>query len=171
MEAFQAIEGLPVVRLLKASYLAYPLISAAHIAAIGTLLTSVALMDLRLIGAITSFPETPYVALLRRLALSAFTVAVATGLLMFSVRASHYAQLPVFLAKMALIGLARHELPAVFVVVRARCPWHAAARWRLAGALDSRAAVRSIHRLCLSALPSSNRYICSATAILVLIAN
>ncbi len=106
MEAFQAIEGLPVVRLLKASYLAYPLISAAHIAAIGTLLTSVALIDLRLMGAITSFPETPYVALLRRLALSAFVVAAATGLLMFSVRASHYAQLPVFLAKMALIGLA-----------------------------------------------------------------
>lgn len=106
MEAFQAIEGLPVVRLLKASYLAYPLISAAHIAAIGTLLTSVALIDLRLMGAITSFPETPYVALLRRLALSAFVVAAATGLLMFSVRASHYTQLPVFLAKMALIGLA-----------------------------------------------------------------
>ena len=106
MEAFQAIESLPVVRLLKASYLVYPLISAAHIAAIGTLLTSVALMDLRLIGAITSFPETPYVALLRRLALSAFGVAAATGFLMFCVRASHYAQLPVFLAKMALIGLA-----------------------------------------------------------------
>lgn len=106
MEAFQAIEGLPVVRLLKASYLVYPLISAAHIAAIGTLLTSVALMDLRLMGAVTSFPETPYIALLRRLALSAFAVAAATGLLLFSVRASHYAQLPVFLAKMALIGLA-----------------------------------------------------------------
>lgn len=106
MEAFQAIEGLPVVRLLKASYLVYPLISAAHIAAIGALLTSVALMDLRLMGAITSFPEAPYVALLRRLALSAFAVAAATGLLMFSVRANHYAQLPVFLAKMVLIGLA-----------------------------------------------------------------
>lgn len=106
MEPLQAIEQLDAVKLLKTSYFAYPVVNAVHIAAIGVLLTSVALMDLRILGAFRAVPERPFVALLRRLAFLAFGVAVLSGLLLFSVRASHYAQMPVFLAKMSLIGLA-----------------------------------------------------------------
>lgn len=116
MEPLQAIEQLDAVRLFKTSYFAYPVVNAVHIAAIGALLTSVALMDLRILGAFRTLPERPFVALLRRLALLAFGVAVFSGIMLFSVRASHYAGMPVFLAKMGLIGLAGANF-AVFAVV------------------------------------------------------
>jgi hypothetical protein len=106
VEFFQAVEQLALVRLLKASFIAYPIVNAIHIAAIGALLTSVVLMDLRIIGAFRALPERPLIKLLRRLALLAFGLAALSGLLLFSVRAAHYAQLPVFIAKMGLIALA-----------------------------------------------------------------
>jgi len=106
MEFLQAIEQLGFVRLLKTSFFAYPIVNALHIAAIGALFTSVLLMDLAVLGAVRSIPREKLVALLRRVALTAFVVAVLTGLTLFSVRAMHYAQTQVFLIKIGLIGLA-----------------------------------------------------------------
>ncbi|WP_352477829.1 hypothetical protein [Mesorhizobium sp. M0045] len=63
-------------------------------------------MDLRILGAFRSLPQAPFVALLRRTALGAFGGALVTGSLLFSVRASAYAAMPIFLAKMGLILLA-----------------------------------------------------------------
>ncbi|MER9341911.1 hypothetical protein NKI41_14075 [Mesorhizobium sp. M0601] len=103
---FAGIEQLALVRGLKASFVAYPVINALHIMSIGALLTSVWLMDLRILGAFRSLPQAAFVALLRRTALSAFGGALVTGSLLFSVRASEYAAMPIFLAKMALIVLA-----------------------------------------------------------------
>ena len=42
----QAIEHIGVAKALKASFVAYPLVNAAHILAIGALVTSVILMNL-----------------------------------------------------------------------------------------------------------------------------
>jgi len=106
MELLATLEQLAPVRLLKASFYAYPVVNAVHIAAIGALFTSVALIDLRIAGFFRELPEQPFVALLRRFALSAFLLAALSGLALFSVRATHYAALPVFLLKMALIALA-----------------------------------------------------------------
>lgn len=106
MEPLQAIEQLALVKLFKASFIAYPIVNAVHIAAIGVLLTSVTLMDLRILGAFPVLPEPPFILVLRRFALTAFGFAILSGVLLFAVRASHYAQLPVFLAKMGLIALA-----------------------------------------------------------------
>ena len=72
MEFFQAIEQLGAVRLLKSSFLAYPIVNALHIAAIGAILTSVLLMDFSVLGAIRSVPREKLVSLLRRVALAAF---------------------------------------------------------------------------------------------------
>lgn len=106
MEFLQAIEQLGFVRLLKTSFVAYPVVNAIHIAAIGALYTSVLLMDFAVLGRVRSVPREKLVALMRRIALAAFAVAVLTGLTLFSVRAAHYAETPVFLGKMGLIGLA-----------------------------------------------------------------
>lgn len=100
------IEQLAFVRGLKASFVVYPIVNALHILSIGALLTSVWLMDLRVLGAFRSLPQAAFVALLRRTALGAFGGALVTGALLFSVRASEYAAMPVFLAKMTLILLA-----------------------------------------------------------------
>lgn len=119
MELLAGLEQIAAVRLLKASFFAYPLTSALHIASVGVLLTSVVLLDLRILGLLRAMPEAAFVAMFRRLALWAFTCAAATGLVMFSVRAADYATMPVFLAKMALIALAALNF-AVFVVLERR---------------------------------------------------
>jgi hypothetical protein len=105
-EILAGIEQLALVRALKASFIAYPVVNALHILSIGVLLTSVMLMDLRIVGAFTSLPRAPFLAFLRRTALAAFAGALLTGLLLFSVRAGDYATMPVFLLKMALILVA-----------------------------------------------------------------
>lgn len=100
------IEQLTLARALKASFIAYPVVNALHILSIGALLTSVILIDLRIIGAFRSTPQDALLAILRPTALTAFTGAVLTGCLLFSVRANEYVAMPVFVAKMGLILLA-----------------------------------------------------------------
>lgn len=117
-ELLSAVEQLQLVRELKASFFAYPIVNALHILSIGVLLTSVLLMDLRIVGAFASVPGAPFVALLRRVALGAFAGALITGLLLFSVRARDYAVMPIFLAKMALVLLAGANFLAFLRVTR-----------------------------------------------------
>jgi hypothetical protein len=62
----------------------------------------------------------PLLAVLRRVALAAFAGAVLTGAALFSVRATEYAILPVFWAKMTLILLAGLNLSLFFMLARAR---------------------------------------------------
>ncbi len=101
-----SIEQLALIKALKSSFFAYPIVNALHILAVGALVTTVVLMDLRVIGVIRSVDEKPFVRLLRRVALGAFGLAVLTGALMFAVRATEYAATPLFWIKMGLIGLA-----------------------------------------------------------------
>ena len=116
MELLEAVEGLQAVRLLKSSFYAYPVVNALHIAAIGFLLSSVVLLDLRVGGALPSLPAGPFVSLLRKVALAAFAGAVLTGAALFSVRAVEYSGMPVFLAKMALIVAAGMNL-LIFLII------------------------------------------------------
>ena len=107
MDEFLAgIEQLAIVRGLKASFIAYPIVNALHIMSIGALLTSIWLMDLRILGAFCSLPQAAFIALLRRTAFTAFAGALITGSLLFSIRAREYAAMPIFLTKMTLILLA-----------------------------------------------------------------
>ena len=114
------IEQLAFVRGLKASFVAYPIVNALHIMSIGALLTCVMLMDLRIVGVFRSMPQAPFVALLRRTAFVAFAGALVSGSLLFSVKASEYAAMPIFLAKMALILLAGTNFLAFIRLARAR---------------------------------------------------
>jgi hypothetical protein len=131
MEFFQAIEQLGAVRLLKSSFVAYPVINALHIAAIGALVTSVLLMDLSVLGAIRSIPREKLVALLRRVALAAFGVAVLTGVTMFSIQATDYVRNPVFLVKLGLIVIAALNFAAFTALDRRRPSGEADAALRM----------------------------------------
>jgi hypothetical protein len=106
VELLEAIEGLGPTSLLRTSFVAYPLVNALHIAAIGALFTSVALMDLAVLGFVRSIPREKLIALLRPFALGGFAVAVLTGIALFSVQATAYAGNPAFLVKLGLIVLA-----------------------------------------------------------------
>ncbi len=79
---------------------------------IGFLLSTIILMDLRILGLMAGQPLAGFVALMRRLALAAFGCAVVTGAALFSIRASEYAFNPAFQAKLVLIALAGLNLLA-----------------------------------------------------------
>jgi predicted Abi (CAAX) family protease len=106
MEVLEAVEQLRAVHALKTSFYVYPLVNALHIGAVGALLTSVWMLDLRLLGRLSALPEAAFADLMRKVALGAFVTAAVSGALLFAVRATDYAFQPVFLAKMGLIGLA-----------------------------------------------------------------
>lgn len=101
-----SIEQLALIKALKTSFFAYPVVNALHILAVGALVTCVLLMDLRVIGVIRSVEAGSFVKLLRRVALAAFGLALLTGALMFAVRATDYAGMPLFWVKLGLIGVA-----------------------------------------------------------------
>ena len=106
MEFLEALEQTGLARALKTSFFAYPIVNALHILSIGAVLTSVMLMDLYVLGAIRAVAKAPFMALLRRVALIAFCGALVTGFAMFAIKATDYAAMPVFLAKMTLVALA-----------------------------------------------------------------
>ena len=115
MEFLEALEQLAPVRALRVSFYIYPLVNAAHVLAIGVLLTSVLLMDLRIMGRLSAQPWRPFLKLMRRVGIAAFCGAVATGLLLFSVRAGEYFYNPAFRLKLLLIALAGLNLLALRV--------------------------------------------------------
>lgn len=101
-----ALEQAAPVEALKRSFFVYPLVNAVHIVAIGAVLTTVALMDLRVIGFFRQARPGIPIPLLRNIALTAFAVAVLTGFALFSINATQYVTNPAFLAKMVLLLLA-----------------------------------------------------------------
>jgi hypothetical protein len=116
-----AIEHWPLARGLKTAFIAYPLVSALHVLSIGTLLSSVGLMHLRLAGYARELPTRAFVGLLRRVALTAFGFALLSGTMLFTVRASDYAASPLFLAKLTIIALAVANF-LLFSTIEGRTP-------------------------------------------------
>lgn len=80
--------------------------NALHIATVGATVTCVLLMDLRILGAIASIEQRPFVRLMREAVAVVLPVAILTGLLMFAVRAQEYATNTAFQLKMVLLALA-----------------------------------------------------------------
>lgn len=115
----EGLEASALAQALKTSFVVYPLINAAHILAVGALVTTVLMMDLRLLGLLRAVEAAAFRRLMRRTAVVAFAAAAATGLLLFSVRATDYAANPAFLAKLSLIGLAGINL-LVFAMLERR---------------------------------------------------
>jgi hypothetical protein len=110
LDLLAAIERLAPVVALKSSFYAYPLVNALHILSIGVLVTTVTLMDLRILGQFSALQRTAFVRLTRRGAIAGFSGALVTGASMFAIRASEYVFNPAFRLKMLLIALAGANL-------------------------------------------------------------
>jgi hypothetical protein len=90
---------------IRQSVWAYPAANVGHIVALTLFAASVAIMDIRLVGAFASTPPAAVVRPARRMAMLGFALMAATGLVLFTAEASHVAMNPVFQIKAALIGL------------------------------------------------------------------
>jgi hypothetical protein len=125
-----AIEQIGFVRAFAVASWAYPMVSALHIASLGTLFGLVLVMDTLLLRqrAHADMPS------LHRAALMAFGVAALSGLLLFSVRASDYVINPAFQLKIALIAAAGVNM-LVLHRHRVMHGWASLATWQMTGVI------------------------------------
>jgi hypothetical protein len=96
----------PGAVLLQRSGTAYLLVNAAHILGIGLLVGAILPLDLRLLGLFRSVPLAVVGPWLSRSAAVGVSLALVTGLWLFSVKPAEYLGNVAFLAKMALLAMA-----------------------------------------------------------------
>jgi len=102
----EALEAAGFARALRTSFYLYPIVNAAHILALGMLVTTALLMDARLLGLARRLPAATVIGTLRPVAIGALVIAAVTGFLLFSVRPLEYVGNPAFRIKLVLLALA-----------------------------------------------------------------
>jgi hypothetical protein len=102
----EAIGSWPGAIWLQQSATAYLFINAAHILGIGLLLGSILPLDLRLLGLFRKFPVEVLGPFLVRAAATGLTLAVVTGLWLFSVKPADYLANEAFRWKVILLVIA-----------------------------------------------------------------
>lgn len=114
-----ALEATALARALSDSVWVYPLVNAGHILGISLLVGSAISLDLRLLGVWRSVPLAPLWRVLTRTAVAGFVLAAICGSLLFITRATDYVASGLFIAKMAVIGVAIWNALAMLRVVPA----------------------------------------------------
>jgi hypothetical protein len=103
----EAVEGLPLSRLVAESAWLFPTLETLHVIAIGLVIGTILFVDLRLLGVTWRRDDAEVlVNSLLPWTWTAFAFAVVSGALMFISSAARYFDNPAFLAKMALLALA-----------------------------------------------------------------
>jgi len=95
-----------VASALRQSTIAYPLVSSTHIVGLSLLVGSIITLDLRLLGVIRRGRLDELAPLMSRVAACGLILAMASGVMLFSVQPAHYLDNNAFLLKLGLIGLA-----------------------------------------------------------------
>jgi len=104
---FKALQASPLGSTISQSTWMFPTIETVHVAAVATVIGTIAVVDLRLIGAASR--ARPASALIREFlpwTWGAFALALVSGGLLFVSRAADYVALPFFVAKFAIMALA-----------------------------------------------------------------
>ena len=100
-----ALEQSGLALAIRQSTWAYPAANVGHIVALTLFAGSVAIMDMRLLGAFAAAPPAAVVRPARRMAMLGLALMALTGFMLFAAEASHVATNPVFQVKAGLIGL------------------------------------------------------------------
>jgi hypothetical protein len=116
-----AIEASWPAQYLRFSRFPYAAVNGVHVFAISLLVGSTVPLGLRLIGLWKDIPASVFQRVLSPVAACGLALAIASGLLLFSVRASEYAALGVFQLKLTLIaaGFSSAAIATLFNVFRA----------------------------------------------------
>jgi hypothetical protein len=105
-EFASALQSTGLATALRQSYWVYPIVNAGHIVGLALLFGAIVPLDLRLLGVWRTMPLAVMSRILLPVALAGLALAVPTGLLLFSVRATEYVATPLLWIKFALIGCA-----------------------------------------------------------------
>lgn len=105
-ELLAALSASDLATTLRASRWLYATVNTAHVLGIALLVGAIIPLDLRLLGLWRDVPHDALIRVLLPTALLGLALALTTGTLLFSVRASEYAAIPIFLVKLGLIATA-----------------------------------------------------------------
>jgi hypothetical protein len=100
-----ALEQSALGAAIRQSVWAYPAANVTHIVALTLFAGAIAVMDLRLLGALSATPVAAVVRPARAAAMLGLLLMAASGLVLFTAEASHVAMNAVFQVKAALIAL------------------------------------------------------------------
>lgn len=104
---FKALQASPLGSTVSQSTWMFPTIETIHVVAVATVIGTIAVVDLRLLGlASKARPASALIGEFLPWTWAAFTLAVVSGGLMFVSRAADYMAVPAFLAKFAIMALA-----------------------------------------------------------------
>ena len=110
MSMLSAIESSSAIAAIRTSTILYPIVNATHILGLGLLLGSILAADVRVLGLWKGAGWRRAVVDLSPVAGVGLLVAVLSGGVLFTVRASHYIENPALLLKWLLIGIAMINL-------------------------------------------------------------
>jgi len=100
-----ALEQSALAAAIRQSVWAYPIANVGHIVALTLFAGSVAVMDLRILGAFAATPPAAIVRPARVTAMAGLGLMALTGVMLFAAEASHVAMNRVFQVKAGLIAL------------------------------------------------------------------
>lgn len=103
---FVALEASAVGAAIRQSAWLYMTANVGHIVSLVVFAGAVAIMDVRMTGALAATSPGYILKTARRFAIAAFVGLLLTGAILFTAEASHVITNPVFQFKLALIGLA-----------------------------------------------------------------
>jgi hypothetical protein len=144
-ESLAALESSWLAQALRTSRWGYPILNIAHLLGIALLFGSIVPLDLRALGAWRHSELDTLSRVLVPTARAGLALAVATGFLLFCVRAGEYASMPLFWTKMGLLAVgtanallvARYSQSAAPALVSILAWTSAIAAGRLLGYLSS----------------------------------
>lgn len=100
----EALEAFGPAAFFRTSVYLYPAVNLIHVLAIGALVTTAALMDLRVLGLGRRVPLDVVIGYLRPIAIGAVIVALLSGFTLFSVQPVDYWANPAFRWKMLVLA-------------------------------------------------------------------
>jgi hypothetical protein len=107
MEAFAiTLEGIALAEWLRFSRWEYAAVNTTHVLGLAMLVGSTVALDLRLIGFWKTTSTHDLYRVLSTVAATGLSVAILTGVVLFSVRATEYIELTLFFVKLALVAVA-----------------------------------------------------------------
>lgn len=129
-----SIESTAIVQYLRFGQWGYAAVNATHIFGIALLVGAIIPLDLRLLGLWREVPRAALVRVLVPVAATGLTIAIAAGLLLFSVKARDYVANDLMLVKLALVATG----------TTAALTLHTAHGFRLDRASDARLATHAV---------------------------
>lgn len=98
-----AFESTPVAQYLRSARWSYAVLNGTHILAVATLVGAILALNVRLLGFRREVAVDPLASVLIPVVVAGLILAVASGVLLFSVRATEYAGNPFLQLKLGLV--------------------------------------------------------------------